>query len=152
VLYRNRENLNLCKDHGIRLYGPKLGLPPKVFSAKDKKLARQDARDRIPAKEVFGVAKRRYSFGLIMTKQQETSESVIAMQFLLMDLAHSFRFILPYFQRAVFRKKNGCFSDLRPRLRRLLFLFNQKYRFVQQVPNKSLNNNDNSFHKAQLSA
>lgn len=28
-VYRNRENLKFCKDHGIRLSGPKLGRPPK---------------------------------------------------------------------------------------------------------------------------
>ena len=38
AIYRNRENLNFCKIHGIRLSGPKLSRPPKVVSAKDKNL------------------------------------------------------------------------------------------------------------------
>lgn len=100
AIYRNRENLNFCKLHGIRLSGPKLGRPPKVVSAKDKKLARQDARDRIPVEGAFGVAKRRYSLGLIMTRLQETSESVIAMQFLVMNLAHRLRFIFALFSKS----------------------------------------------------
>ena len=100
AIYRNRDNLNFCKIHGIRLSGPKLGRPPKVVSAKDKKLARQDARDRIPVEGAFGVAKRRYSLGLIMTRLQETSESVIAMQFLVMNLAHRLRFIFALFSKS----------------------------------------------------
>jgi len=100
AIYRNRDNLNFCKTNGIRLSGPKLGRPPKVISAKDKKLARQDARDRIPVEGAFGVAKRRYSLGLIMTRLQETSESVIAMQFLVMNLAHRLRIIFALFSKS----------------------------------------------------
>jgi transposase, IS5 family len=99
AIYRNRDNLDFCKVHGIRLSGPKLGRPPKVVSAKDKKLARQDARARIPVEGAFGVAKRRYSLGLIMSRLQETSESVIAMQFLVMNLAHRLRIIFALFSK-----------------------------------------------------
>jgi len=106
AIYRNRDNLNFCKTNGIRLSGPKLGRPPKVVSAKDKKLARQDAKDRIPVEGAFGVAKRRYSLGLIMTRLQETSESVIAMQLLVMNLAHRLRFIF-----ALFSKSNNSLKE-----------------------------------------
>ena len=100
AIYRNRDNLNFCKTHDIRLSGPKLGRPPKVVSAKDKKLARQDARARIPVEGAFGVAKRRYSLGLIMTRLQETSGSVITMQFLVMNLAYRLRFIFALFSKS----------------------------------------------------
>lgn len=109
AIYRNRDNLYFCKIHGIRLSGPKLGRPPKVVSAKDKKLARQDARDRIPVEGAFGVAKRRYSLGLIMTRLQETSESVIAMQFLVMNLAHRLRFIFALFSKSGISLKEWLF-------------------------------------------
>jgi transposase, IS5 family len=109
AIYRNRDNLNFCKTNGIRLSGPKLGRPPKVVSAKDKKLARQDARDRIPVEGAFGVAKRRYSLGLIMTSLQETSESVIAMQFLVMKLAHRLRFIFALFSKSGISLKERLF-------------------------------------------
>ncbi len=79
---------------------PKLNRPPKVFSAKDKKLARQDARDRISVEGAFGVAKRRYSLGLIMTRLQETNELVIAMQFLVMNLAHRLRSFFALFSKS----------------------------------------------------
>ena len=109
AIYRNRENLSFCKAHGIRLSGPKLGRPPKVASAKDKKLARQDARDRIPVEGALGVGKRRYNLGLIMTRLQETSESVIAMQFLVMNLAHRLRFIFAIFSKSGISLKEWLF-------------------------------------------
>ncbi len=112
AIYRNRDNLNFCKTNGIRLSGPKLGRPPKVVSAKDKKLARQDARDRIPVEGAFGVAKRRYSLGLIMTRLQKTSESVIAMQFLVMSLAHRLRFIFALFSKSGNSLKEQLFYRL----------------------------------------
>jgi transposase, IS5 family len=114
AIYRNRDNLSFCKTHGIRLSGPKLGRPPKVVSAKDKKLARQDARARIPVEGAFGVAKRRYSLGLIMTRLHETSESVIAMQFLVMNLAHRLRFIFVIFSKSGNALIKGCISVLLP--------------------------------------
>lgn len=44
-LYRNRENLKFCKNHNIRLSGPRLGRPgPDV--ALDRELERQDLRER----------------------------------------------------------------------------------------------------------
>ena len=44
-IYRNRANLNYCKEHGIRLSGPKLGRPPKSLMMKAEKLIeRQDAQ------------------------------------------------------------------------------------------------------------
>ncbi len=46
-IYRNRANLNYCKEHGIRLSGPKLGRPPKSLMMKAEKLIeRQDAKNR----------------------------------------------------------------------------------------------------------
>jgi hypothetical protein len=45
-IYRTRENIRYCKEHGIRISGPRLGRPPKEPSLVDKKLARQDALDR----------------------------------------------------------------------------------------------------------
>jgi len=50
-----------------------------VVSAKEKKLYRQDARNRIPVEGKLGEGKRLYGLGLIMAKLQETSESVITM-------------------------------------------------------------------------
>jgi hypothetical protein len=39
-IYRTRENLQYCKDHGIRMSGPKLGRPPKHTDPEQKKRER----------------------------------------------------------------------------------------------------------------
>jgi len=91
-IYRTRDNLRYCKKHGIRVSGPKLGRPPKQTEqnmakiAADKKLARQDEIDRIAIEGRFGLGKRHYSLGRIMTKLDYTSKTAIVMSFLVMNL------------------------------------------------------------------
>jgi len=87
-IYRNRKNIKFCKKHGIRLSGPPLGRPPKDLSkrAASKKLARQDEIDRIPIEGKFGQGKRRFSLSRIMCKLSQTSETAIAVVFLVMNL------------------------------------------------------------------
>jgi len=91
-IYRTRYNLRYCKKHGIRISGPKLGRPPKQTEqnkaklAVDKKIARQDEIDRIAIEGKFGLGKRRYSLGRIMTKLAYTSKTTIVMSFLMMNL------------------------------------------------------------------
>ena len=54
-IYRNRANLNYCKEHGIRLSGPKLGRPPKSLMMKAEKLIeRQDTKNRNVVEGKFG--------------------------------------------------------------------------------------------------
>ena len=83
--FRNRTNLAYCKKHGIRLSGPKLGRPGPS-AREDRKIARMDSAARNAIESPFGIGKRRYGLGRIMAKLQGTSESVIAMQFLLLNL------------------------------------------------------------------
>ncbi len=87
-IYRNRGNINFCKKHGIRLSGPRLGRPPKDLSrkAEQKKQAWQDEIDRIPIEGKFGQAKRRFGLSRVMCKLARTSETAIAMTFLVMNL------------------------------------------------------------------
>ena len=91
-IYRTRDNLRYCKKHGIRVSGPRLGRPPKQTEqnkakiAADKKLARQDEIDRIAIEGRFGLGKRHYSLGRIMTKLNYTSKTAIIMSFLVMNL------------------------------------------------------------------
>lgn len=42
-IYRNRENLQYCKERNIRLSGPSLGRPSKHEPVTQKQLAKQDA-------------------------------------------------------------------------------------------------------------
>ena len=101
AVYRNRLNLQYCKEKGIRLSGPRLGRPPKVVSALEKKLARQDSRKRNEVEGAFGVTKRRYGLNLIMAKLRETSETVIALQFLVMNLERRLRLLFVLFLKSV---------------------------------------------------
>ncbi len=45
----------------------------------------------------FGVGKRRYSLDRIMARLKETAESVISLQFLVMNLEHRLRFLFHHF-------------------------------------------------------
>lgn len=87
-IYRNRTNIKFCKKHGIRLSGPPLGRPPKDLSKRiaSRKMARKDEIDRIPIEGKFGQAKRRFSLSRIMCKLSQTSETAIAVVFLVMNL------------------------------------------------------------------
>lgn len=88
AIYRTRENRAWCTARGIRLAGPQLGRPPSdpAKALERAREARADECARVPIEGVFGVLKRRYSLGRIMAKLANTSESVIALVFLVMNL------------------------------------------------------------------
>lgn len=95
-IYRTRENLLWCKARGIRFSGPMLGRPvaDNEVRKENRKQQRQDEVDRIPVEGRFGVAKRRYGLSRIMRRLKETSESAIAMVFLVMNLDKRLRDLL----------------------------------------------------------
>ncbi len=91
-IYRNRENRRYCKKHGIRLSGQPLGRPRKVTPEnaeqlkQEKQQHRQDEIDRIAVEGKFGQGKRRFSLARIMAKLAGTSEVVIMISFMVMNL------------------------------------------------------------------
>ncbi len=85
-IYRTRANRACCKERGIRISGLPLGRPPKNVSKESKKQADLDERFRNIIEEKFGQAKRRYSLNCIMSKLTFTSETSIAIIFLVMNL------------------------------------------------------------------
>ena len=93
TIYRNRDNLKYCKKHKIRLSGPKLGRPQSnaLMVKAEKLVAKQDARNRNAVEGKFGEGKRKYGLGRILAKLKETSETVIMLQFLVMNLEHKLR-------------------------------------------------------------
>lgn len=97
-IYRNRNNIKFCKKHGIRLSGPRLGRPPKQLSKKrdQQKQSWQDEIDRIPIEGKFGQAKRRFSLSRIMSKLAQTSETAIAIIFLVMNLEKWLK-VMPFY-------------------------------------------------------
>jgi hypothetical protein len=100
-LYRTRDNLSFCREHGIRLSGPPLGRP-QLDSSQEKKISRQDMRERNAVEGGFGVCKRKYGLARIMARLKETAESVISLQFLVMNLEHRLRLLYCHFMCAIF--------------------------------------------------
>lgn len=83
-IYRTKKNRAYCKEHGIRMSGPKLGRPAK--EPQDKQISQQDNADRIEVERFFSLAKRCNGMGLIMTKLPETVMSSIALSVLVTNL------------------------------------------------------------------
>jgi transposase, IS5 family len=78
-IYRNRENLNYCKEGRIRMSGPKLGRPSKDQSeVVDRKQERQDAAQRNAIEGKFDEGKRRWELDRIRARRDQTSLTVIA--------------------------------------------------------------------------
>jgi hypothetical protein len=92
MIYRTRENRNYCKDLGIRMSGKPLGRPKKATAKNKNELKleklqqRQDERDRIPVEGKFGNCKRKGTLGRIMAKLSHTSESVIHVGIIVLNL------------------------------------------------------------------
>lgn len=91
-IYRTRENRQYCHRKGIRLAGPPLGRPRKVNEANteqvkhDQQQGRDDATARMAVEGKFGQGKRRFGLGRLMTKLAVTSEAMIQVSFLVMNL------------------------------------------------------------------
>jgi hypothetical protein len=111
-IYRTRTNIKFCKKHGIRLSGPALGRPPKDIEIKKevKKQMRQDELDRIPIEGKFGQGKRRFSLSKIMCKLDRTSETAIAVAFLVMNLEKWLRSILFCFFSALYFTETSSYG------------------------------------------
>ena len=84
-IYRNRENLSFCKEHGIRLSGPALGRPKKD-AARDTRQDYLDECERVEVERAFSLAKRKCGMGLISARLRETATHVIAMSVLVLNL------------------------------------------------------------------
>ena len=84
-----------CKKHGIRISGPSLGRPPKdeKLRKEQKDIQRQDEAIRNQVEGCFGVAKRRYKLDRIFTKIKASSETLIALIFMVMNLDKALAFL-----------------------------------------------------------
>ncbi len=98
-IYRNRQTLAFCKEHGIRLSGPALGKPPKdqKLSRQAKKQEYQDSCDRNAVEGVFGTGKTAYGLARVMAHLPETTFCVIGVTLLLLNLTRSLRAFLCLF-------------------------------------------------------
>ncbi|MFV0402197.1 MAG: IS5 family transposase [Oscillospiraceae bacterium] len=84
-IYRNRENLRFCKEHGIRLSGPALGRPRKDVEP-DKKQDYADICERVEVERRISLAKRKCGLGLLTTRLKETTASAIALSIVVLNL------------------------------------------------------------------
>ena len=111
-IYRTRENQAFCRSFGIRLSGPALGRP-RIDEKERKKIKAQEKKDISVRNEVegsFGCGKRKYGLDLIMTKLPDTSETVIRINFLLMNIEKKLRFLLRLFFKWLTGQNNAiCF-------------------------------------------
>ncbi|NES86012.1 MAG: IS5 family transposase [Moorea sp. SIO2B7] len=103
-IYRTRENRRWCKEKGIRMSGPPLGRPPAYISKEEKRQANDDERIRNWIEGKFGQAKGRFSLNRVMAKLQNTSETAIAISFLVMNLSTLLRqvFCVYFWQKYFF--------------------------------------------------
>lgn len=112
-IFRNRMNISYCKAHNIRLSGPPLGRPNAKLQKEQKKLERRDNGVRNAVEGKIGEGKRRYRLGRIMAKLQETSESVIVLQFLVMNLEQKLRLLFVCFKELIHFAVYALFGRLR---------------------------------------
>jgi len=85
-IYRTRSNRAYCQNLGIRITAPPLGRPVADDLAAIRKQTLADAKVRNQIEGKFGQAKRRFSLDRVMTKLANTSETAIAITFLVMNL------------------------------------------------------------------
>ena len=91
-IYRARENRSYCKAKGICLSGKPLGHPRKATSQNQAGLYAcrlqwyEDELSRIPIEGKFGNSKRRGTLARIMAKLSHTSESVIYVGLVVLNL------------------------------------------------------------------
>jgi len=96
-IYRNRKNLNYCKENGISITGPALGRPKKNKTRVEKKQEYIDTCERNEVEGKFGTGKTRYGLARIFADLKETAECVINMAFFVMNLDKKLRVILCHF-------------------------------------------------------
>jgi len=104
-LFRNRKNLAFCKKHGIRLSGPRLGRQTTQAKKEQLRQERKDSSARNAVEGKFGEGKTKYGLDLIMARLQGTSETVISMIFLCMNISRRLRVLLPFFLLQLFQRK-----------------------------------------------
>ena len=96
-IYRTRENRAWCHEKGIRISGPPLGRPPANVSKEKKRQALEDDRIRNAIEGKFGEGKRRFGLNRIMAKLDNTSQTAIAITFLVMNLSTRWRLVFYVF-------------------------------------------------------
>lgn len=98
TIFRTRENLKFCKEKGIHLNGPKLGKPNPDPEIRKQELHMEwkESGERGDIERRFGIAKRCYSLGCVSAKLKHTSEVMIYMSVLTLNLQKRLRLLLHF--------------------------------------------------------
>ena len=109
-IYRNLKNKTFCKEHGIRMSGPRLGRPGKDAAEEIiRELSEIGERNEVEGK--FGTGKRKYGLNRIMAKLKETTDSMIKMDLFIMNTEYRLRAMLLCALKCLFQKygiRSGC--------------------------------------------
>ena len=100
-IYRSRKNREYCKEHGIRMSGPKLG-KPKADKPADIATELKEIGERNEVEGKFGTGKRKYGLNLIKAKLEETARTDICMNLFVENLEHQIREDLRSFSLSLF--------------------------------------------------
>lgn len=117
-IYRTRANRAFCKEHHIRMSGPKLGRKPSKQSKAEKKISRDDEHDRIEIERFFSLGKRCNGMGLIMTRRPETVRFSVDLSVLSTNLFGK--------QSPVFQKFYFCSQEFDSETSRFYVIFQDK--------------------------
>ena len=109
TIFRTRENLKYCKEHGIHLNGPRLGKPSKDPTIRKQELRQEwlESGERGDIERRFGIGKRCYSLGRVTAKLKHTSEVMIHLSVLILNLRKRLRLLLRFFF-AYFRRSQAA--------------------------------------------
>ena len=89
-IYRSHPNRRFCKEHGIRMSGPKLGRRGANYK-EDLRQELKEVGERNAVEGKFGNGKRKLGLGLIMAKLKETAGSMIGMDIFVLNMEHRMR-------------------------------------------------------------
>lgn len=111
TIYRNRENRRFCKEHGIRLSGPRLGRPKADELEANREQAYRDSCDRNIVESRNGIGKRRYGLDRILAYLAETAKTEAALIVFAMNAALCLRSLLRLFLSLLFSQPRAVMYD-----------------------------------------
>lgn len=92
-IYRTSHNRKFCKQHGIKLSGPKLGRRGKNYAEELKKeLKEVGERNEVEGK--FGTAKRKLDMDRAFAKLEETTKTMICMDLFILNTETLYRRVI----------------------------------------------------------
>jgi hypothetical protein len=92
-IYRNRANISFCVERGIVISGPPLGRPRAdvEFSEYQRRQTRRDEVARVAVEREFSYVKGSFGLARIRARLRETTEAVIGLAVIAMNVAHIVR-------------------------------------------------------------